>query len=401
MTKMLQQRFTVRMLTPAFLGDAEQSARWRTPPFKHLLRQWWRVVWAADHNFANDIAAMRREEGLLFGHAWLEGDNFERDGREVTTTARKSQVRLRLDSWAVGKLRSWDGLERGTVHHPETEKTGYKVGPHAYLGYGPLDGRGGTCFSKKINAAIQAGESAVFSLAMPENVAPAIAKALGLMDRYGTLGGRSRNGWGSFMLIPQDDTGPLEVDLPLRPWKDCLDRDWPHAIGLDERGPLIWQTAPHADWKALMRTLAIIKIGLRTQFVLELRSDHGDKPKGGQAGIDHGRPQDRHWLSHPVTNHLVRSWGSNVRLPNSLRFKIRALPDGRLAGAIFHVPCLPPALFRPDLQAIIKTWGAVHALLDELTLEPKQRGYRIIADADRRTKLKPGLDGVTLQRSME
>lgn len=27
--------------TPAFLGNAEQRAQWRTPPIKALLRQWW------------------------------------------------------------------------------------------------------------------------------------------------------------------------------------------------------------------------------------------------------------------------------------------------------------------------------------------------------------------------
>lgn len=388
MTKMTQHRFTVRLLTPAFLGDAEQSARWRTPPFKHLLRQWWRVVWAAEHGFSNDIGAMRREEGRLFGHAWLEDDSFERNGRRVTTTARKSLVRLRLDSWAVGKLRSWDGLERGAIYHPETERTGYKVGPHAYLGYGPLDGRGGTRFNKKANAAIQAGESVGFALAVPEDAAPALERALALMHGFGTLGGRSRNGWGSFVLMPQGDTGPLALDLPLRPWRDCLDRDWPHAIGRDDKGPLIWQTAPHADWEALMRTLAIIKIGLRTQFVFT-------------TGRNAPNPEDRHWLSYPVTNHSVQSWGGSARLPNTLRFKVRALPDGRLVGAIFHVPCLPPPAFRPDRKAIEDVWQRVHELLDELSQEKGKRAYASIRDLQRRTALKSVLDSLTVQRVQE
>ncbi|PZP56463.1 MAG: hypothetical protein DI596_10305, partial [Azospira oryzae] len=49
--KMTERGYTVRFLTPAFLGDAEQNARWRTPPFKHLLREWWRVAYAADRRF--------------------------------------------------------------------------------------------------------------------------------------------------------------------------------------------------------------------------------------------------------------------------------------------------------------------------------------------------------------
>jgi CRISPR-associated protein Cmr1 len=46
---MTQLRYRLTFLTPAFLGNAEQSAQWRTPPIKALLRQWWRVVYAGDH----------------------------------------------------------------------------------------------------------------------------------------------------------------------------------------------------------------------------------------------------------------------------------------------------------------------------------------------------------------
>jgi CRISPR-associated protein Cmr1 len=332
---------------------------------------------------------MRHEEGMLFGHAWPDDD---RDGRGQKVAARKSTVRIRLDRWEEGKLKSWDGLEQGTVHHPETEKTHYKVGPHAYLGYGPLDGRGGTKFSSKANAAIQASEEATLSIAVPDGDAPRIERALWLMDRYGTLGGRSRNGWGSFALLPSPASGPRvgeEGALPLRDWHDALALDWPHAIGRDGNGALIWHTAPHDDWKALMKILAVIKIGLRTQFRFP-----NERPDG--------QVHDRHWLSYPVTRHSVNDWHrNNLRLPNSLRFKVRALPDGKLVGVIFHVPCLPPLAFKPDRPAITTTWQAVHTLLDELTREPKQRSYGTIRDTSRRTALKPGLDGVTLQRSAE
>jgi CRISPR-associated protein Cmr1 len=34
--KMIKKEFTVRFNTPAFLGDAEQTGAWRTPPFKSI-----------------------------------------------------------------------------------------------------------------------------------------------------------------------------------------------------------------------------------------------------------------------------------------------------------------------------------------------------------------------------
>ncbi len=338
---MIKLEYTVQFLTPAFLGNAEQVGQWRTPPFKAQLRQWWRVAYGARRDFKVDESAMRRDEGLLFGNAWLENQFC------------KSLVRIRLDNWDIGKLKSWDGLEQKTVHHREAEKAKYQVGPHAYLGYGPLDGRGGTKFAKKENAAIQPGEQAKFMVAIPEEQ-PELLQALWLMDRFGTLGGRSRNGWGSFTLTATGETPALNGTAPLVPWRDGLKLDWPHALGQDDEGrALIWQTTPFDDWKALMRQLAVIKIGLRTQF-----------------SFPHARPDgeihDRHWLSYPITRHDVKSWGRNARLPNSLRFKVRPAPSDpmKLVGTIFHVPCLPPPQFKPDPKAIQAVWQKVHGFLD-------------------------------------
>ena len=355
---MLIRNYTLRFVTPAFLGNAEQNGQWRTPPIKALLRQWWRVAYWADPGAA--VGAMRAAEGRLFGVA-ADGDG----------DSRKSQVRIRLDRWSVGTLTSWDRLEQATVTHPEVERTGYKVGPHAYLGFGPLDGRGGTRLSDKCNAAIQADESAALGLAFPGGSdAARLDTALWLMDHYSTLGGRSRNGWGSFSLVPAD-AGTPALDGPLGErlianWQDALKLDWPHAIGRDATGPLIWQTAALADWKAVMRRLAEIKIGLRTQFKFT-------------TGKGAAQPEARHWLSHPVTNHNVAAWKEGgkgeFRLPNSLRFKVRAEPDGKLRGVIFHVPCLPPPQFKPDRRAITDVWLRVHGFLDQ----PAQALQRIAA----------------------
>ena len=343
--------YLVKFNTPAFLGNAEQAAQWRTPPIKALLRQWWRVAYAADHGFRGDMNAMRREEGRLFGVASDgEGDS------------RKSLVRIRLNDWGMGKLHAWPGQD-ATVSHPEVGKP---VGAQLYLGYGPLVFRQGTAL--KANAAIQAGEAAALAIACPTTHRDAelrrllevnvsrLERALLLMDRYGALGGRSRNGWGSFALLPSPAGGGAGGEgatpvLPLRPWRDCLNVDWPHSIGQDER-PLIWRTPEFDDWKALMKRLAEIKIGLRRLFLFPNKKSDGEV-------------HDRHWLSYPVTNHNVREWDRNkLRLPNTLRFKVRATADRKLVGVIFHVPHLPPAAFRPNRQDIETVWTQVHRFLD-------------------------------------
>ncbi len=376
---MKQLEYSVRFNTPAFLGNAEQQAQWRTPPFKALIRQWWRVAYSAANGFPASVSAMRREEGRLFGVASdSEGDS------------QKSQIRIRLDRWDEGQLKKSQWQALATVTHPEVPKP---INSDLYLGYGPVTlPRGGHQPTLKANAAIQFGESATLSIAVPEANANLIEQALILMHRYGTAGGRSRNGWGSFALLPSFASGRVvgeEGAVPLRPWREALALDWPHAIGQDEHGALIWQTHSVDDWKGVMRELALIKIGLRTQFIFP-----NTQPPHPQA-------LERHWLSYPITRHSTRAFDRNARLPNSLRFKVRKTPDGKFIGVIFHVPCLPPPEFRPDRNAIQAVWQNVHALLDELARPTTERTYRSVADAARRTRLKPSLDTLSLQRISE
>lgn len=355
---MKQLEYSVRFNTPAFLGNAEQNGQWRTPPFKALLRQWWRVAYAAANGFPANVADMRREEGWLFGVA-SDGDG----------DSRKSQIRIRLDRWDEGQLKKGQWQALATVKHPEVPKP---ISSDLYLGYGPVTlPRGSHQPTLKANAAIQFGESAILSIAVPEANADLIVQALTLMHRYGAAGGRSRNGWGSFALLPSPASGRGAggegVSLPdttvLRPWRDTLSLDWPHAIGQDDKGALVWQTEPSPDWKAVMKQLAQIKINLRTQF------------KFPNVRPPHQQVEDRHWLSYPITNHTTKAWNRNARLPNSLRIKVRQTGNGQLVGAIFHVPCLPPPEFHPDRRVIESVWQRVHAFLDN----PAQNLTRIPA----------------------
>src|SRR5690606_18632611 len=112
--------------TPAFLGDASQAAAWRTPPFKSLLRQWWRVRSARELGF--DVNRLRQEEHDLFG-----GVHADKGSR--------SKVMLRLDDWShVASVKSGDVLKIGQV----TDTNGKNGSDGAiYLGYGPIEQRTG------------------------------------------------------------------------------------------------------------------------------------------------------------------------------------------------------------------------------------------------------------------
>ena len=349
--------YRVGFNTPAFLGNAEQQGQWRAPPFKALLRQWWRVVTAHQHGFAWD--RVLQQENALFGSA---GD--DKDGG-------KSKVQLRLSRWDAGSLTALPFMARH--RHPDVGKD---VESALYLGYGPVTGGG-------IRKAIAPGtDQAALQLRCPTADAQDIGKAMQLIGWFGCLGSRARNGWGSrevqgvrVMGLEDLNDATLAQQAPTRPLADAMqDRlagEWPHAIGQCGDGrPSVWRVVQGKklnpdgtgaylgfdNWTGVMERLAELKIGLRTSF--ELR-----------AGGPHARVEGRHMLAYPVTHHAL-SGLDNARMANPLRFKVGQTQSGKYFGMLVHLPCvMPAAMFKPsrvpvpEVSCQIAVWRQVHAYL--------------------------------------
>lgn len=331
---MQTKTLTIKLNSPAFLGDASQSGVWRTPPIKALLREWWRI--ASAPSFGYNHKTMREAEGLLFGNAWLD-DNFC-----------KSQVRIALAHWHAGKP-GWEANDP-KVTHPEVK---FPVGSQLYLGYGPLIFPQGS-IKLKNNAALQAGETNSLDLAYPDTELTVIQQTLHLIDWFGTFGGRSRNAWGSLAI----GQAALTLDHPhltavLRDLKACLTLDWPHAIGQDKTGALIWESRENfADWQKAMQFLARTKIGFRTHL-------------GFSTGKGSPRVEARHIVAYPVTNHDVRVWGGQARLANQLRFKLFRDAAGPLRARIYHTPHKCPLQSGMSETQELAVWQQIHIWLDQ------------------------------------
>jgi CRISPR-associated protein Cmr1 len=358
--------YTVRFNNPAFLGNAEQQAQWRTPPFKTLLRQWWRVVKAPQVRF--NVDALRSAENELFGAASDDGE----------VKSHRSRVQLRLSHWDDGKMTQWPANEPSEFHG-EVGESGRRVGTDLYLGFGPLendrDSRS-TQFGKSKSSgqkrtAIDEKAKATLSLMLSSDYEAELCAAMQLAAWFGTVGSRSRNGWGALQMA-HDHLKPLtRADLEslgvTRRLSECLGEEWPHAIGKDDSGPLVWKTKSAGDWRAVMKELARIKIAFRTQPEFSL---HGVSP--GQFAV-------RHLLAYPVTHHPVNgaAWGGQGRLSNQVRFKLAKSMNGQLEGIIVHLPCALPRDMAATLggNAVngvqIRTWQAVHAVLDQLATRLK------------------------------
>jgi len=361
--------YQVSFATPAFLGNAEQQAQWRTPPLKALLRQWWRVVVAPDVGYHH--GELLRRENALFGCA---GGGEEGGGEG----GGRSKVQLRLSSWEAGSLAQRPNLQR--VDHPETKrKDGSMIRPDAdvYLGFGPITVDG-------MRRAIAPGSAiATFDLRFPVIEADALRKTMRLIAWFGTVGSRSRNAWGSLHVEGEDLLGleglcdsKLAEQVAARSVNDALnDRlagEWPHALGLcaDAR-PAVWRVVAgkktNADgktifigfnnWREVMERLAALKIGFRTQFKFI-------------SGGPHNTVEQRHVLAYPVTNHGLAGL-VNARLASQLRFKVVKDKSGQHFGLITHLPCAMPRAFfeggqvrAPEIKTQIEVWEQVHQFLN-------------------------------------
>lgn len=350
---MIKKTYRLQLASPAFLGDADQKGSWRTPPLKALIREWWRIAVAPQ--VAYEVGALKTQEKGLFGTAADDGS----DGNQ------QSKIRLALSDWRAGSCKQWEPGE-ARVTHPEVKdrNTGKErpVGAELYLGYGPLVFQQGTQLNN--GAALQAKDENTLKLAHPEEHDEALTLALTLAHWFGTIGGRSRNGWGSlgWQALPGTPALPVLSKAALehtgcsRPLARCLDLDWPHAIGTDAKGALVWRSKDtFRDWRAAMKFLAQTKIGFRVAL-------------GFVGGQPHREPQARHVLAYPVTHHKVPAWEGKDRgrLANTLRFKLQPEPDGSLRALIYHTPC-KPTLPHQGID-LLGTWQRVHDFLDNAAL---------------------------------
>jgi CRISPR-associated protein Cmr1 len=361
---MIKQTYTVRFVTPAFLGDAEQNGAWRTPPFKALLRQWWRVATAKEN-----VEELRKAEGELFGNA---ADN----------DFCKSKVRLRLESWSKGELNQLPAVPELVCHNEVdlsnlpahvrqryycSEHDAYhKVAASFYLGFGPVGTQG---IRKAITP--ESDKKAVdqencLLLAVPNEQNECFESIIQLVHWFGAIGGRSRNGWGSLLLkgsklkeleaLNQSDLLLKELAKPL---KECLNLNWPHAFGKDDKGLLIWTSRQTTNtWRDTMVELAKTKIAFRTALRFDPNRHH--------------RIDQRHILAYPVTHHNFNPWGNQRRLANQLRLKVTKIDQGYI-GVAYHLPCAIPKELQDALnpqdrnwinQQQLSIWQTVHQSLD-------------------------------------
>lgn len=338
-----RKRFALEceVITPMFLGGADQEAKLRAAPFKGMLRYWWRVAQGS----ATDPEILLQKENAIFGAAG--SDDEKGQGKSLVTV----EVEPLGGMVPTKENFSYSGeISHREVNRGKTSALGYLAGMGLV--------RGGIRHSY-----FKPGGKFKIEISVAESAEQEVLKSLTCWKLFGAIGARSRNGWGCFSM-----DGLKDMDFPVlavREWRQALeDSDYPHCFGQDEIGLLCWRTRDSfPSWEKCMHGLAQHYANLRLQFPFE-------------EGEPHKVPKDRHLLGYPVTRHCVerKGWGTfdhkkkkckPTRHASALRLMVRKGDNGKYRGFFLHLPhAFSRNMWENDHDRQIRIWKKVHDYLD-------------------------------------
>jgi CRISPR-associated protein Cmr1 len=230
MARFAKREYQLELVTPAFLGGADQSAQWRTAGIKALIRQWWRVVWTAE-NPNKTVNDMRAAEAVRFGSV--------QDGLN-----QKAQIQIRFDEEPKNTASQVQGIQRDQNQSLQ------------YLGFGPFVQP--TRPSSK--TALNSGTKVKFKILIQsldeqqtQQFSNEIDQTMFLVHQFGALGSRSNNAWG--ILNITGDIQPQDLKTYSQTLAQCLQSDWKKAIAKDQQGLMVWQTPPLQNADDVMKRL--------------------------------------------------------------------------------------------------------------------------------------------------
>lgn len=295
-----------RIVTPMFIGNAEQKAdSVRPPSIKGALRFWWRALnWGHFRRQAGSVSEalnrLHREEQRLFGTAAVIEDN-KPLGQGVFLLRVSNQPKIMIDtSWPINNTGS-GYLGFGIMESGQSSKNNYR--PHR-------EGiREGVDFELELN----------FKPGTQQTDIDAITETLKIWSLFGGLGSRARRGFGSVTLLKLNgqDTR-LDQNAYRAAVKSVLD----NAVDINSFPP----------YTALSRhsRFGILSISqdarlAHDQAGLLYKSHRGQTSAlRGAAKIPFGLP--------------LQGVDLESRRASPLIFHIHALRNGSFAGAVLYLP---------------------------------------------------------------
>lgn len=286
-----------RVVTPLFLAGYDQStAELRVPSIKGVLRFWWRAL---EGMHSENLGSLRTSESELFG-----------------STSNQSSVLMRVE-----KVGEWPEPQTGKKYESsavlkELEGDSSNIGAR-YLAYGVVEAFGSKTGRKA--GQLQRGvlshglglEFKLHLLLQKSTHLPSLLGALKLMGLLGSLGSKSRKGYGSLCLTELRVEGSNETwtaPKTVEELKDELAKLWRYALDGQSRSrnapePQFTQLSPLSQILLLQSTKARDPIDLLDKLGREMvryRSwGKGGKILGNQINSEKNFRHDHDLFKNP------------------------------------------------------------------------------------------------------
>lgn len=282
--------FTIEVVTPAFLGGSDTNAELRSASFKGLLRYWWRVLYGAKYGYN-----ILKKESEIFGTAI----------GEKTGVVGKSNVQIVISSLKEKK---------GFVNLIDDEKkyvssTGKTINRLEYLGFG-LD--------RNKRKALLSGTLLKLKLIVNKNYSTEVLQAFLFLCKYGGIGAKNRNGFGSLRIIKSSPATTIsKKELYIAPQiqsYSCLSKS----------SKLFYTKEAFDTWEDAMLNLADIYIDARGS----LEKLHSFERRGLLA---------RPIISKKDKNNIPPDVRRG-RHPKFLKMVVSKLKNGKYCGIILTLP---------------------------------------------------------------
>jgi CRISPR-associated protein Cmr1 len=190
--------YTMEFLSPAFLGGANQDAELRSAPFKAALRWWWRVLygnkktpkqlWKDERRIFGSTENASALRIFLSGEVPAQSDGFP-NGRKIPVTSSSGQFSINILDYLAYGLCAYEKNRREMVYNRSHLVTGQKF---------------------------------KLSVSVPSEFKNEIQASINALLAFGSVGSRSRNGFGSLCSVgglapvsyPVDWTKSNPVEYP-------------------------------------------------------------------------------------------------------------------------------------------------------------------------------------------
>lgn len=358
-SQMLKARFCI--VTPMFLGDADQKASSIRPPsLKGALRFWWRALnWSGflkqtEQNEVAALQAMRKEEARLFGTT--AADNAGGQGVFLLTVVKEQ----------IGDVQQPFGSDQFAIRY--------------------LLGMGLTNEEKLRNALKPNGTFRVELLFRPKTSASdqkSVADALYAFGLLGALGSRARHGMGSVSLIGWDGKETRTVPKTEEEYKKAIQtllgpeteqanalppftafsqnsEVWISAKGKSSDGLLTKVGEQQMLYRSYGRNNRVLNQQAKRNFAddhdLIMDATNGQRIQKAPRRVVFGLPHNYRFSNGAQAAVNYAPKGQDARRASPLSLHIHQLADDQFLAV--HI--LLPALFLPSQAKIrVKTRGSV------------------------------------------